>query len=54
MRKRGVGRQGFVRTVGPLQRTDPLHMEAALSAMRDQFSLVIKYDHVYKDACFTV
>lgn len=37
-------RQGFIRTVGALQRTDPRHTKAGLSAMRDQFSVVIKYD----------
>lgn len=44
--KGGVGRQGFIRTVAALQRTDPLHMKVALSGVRDQFSVVIKYDHV--------
>lgn len=39
------GRQGFIRTVGALQRNDPRHTKAGLSAMRDQFSVVIKYDH---------
>lgn len=38
-------RQGFIRTVGALHRNDPRHTKAGLSAMRDQFSVVIKYDH---------
>lgn len=50
----GWGGQGFIRTVGALLRNDPRHTKAGLSAMRDQFSALIKYDHVYKDACLAV
>lgn len=45
----GGERQGFVRTVGALEKNDPRHTKFGL---RDRLSVVIKYDHGEKDASF--